>query len=73
MLVVFWQDFVAFADARFYRYTIDRIKIENSAGEWESYDRQVLDFLSIPLKDEPTVPEKKARRLVGTIAERVDC
>jgi hypothetical protein len=70
-MVVFWRDFVALTDELFDRYAIDKLKIENSAGEWERYNRQVMDFLSLPTLDEPAVSEEQARRLVGTYRDEV--
>jgi hypothetical protein len=65
-MVVFWRDFVALTDELFDRYTIAKLKIENSAGEWERYNRQVMDFLSLPMLDEPAVSEAQTRWLLGT-------
>jgi hypothetical protein len=69
--VLFWQDFVALTDELFDRYAIDKLRIENSAGDWEQYNRRVMGFLSLPLRDEPVVSEKQARRLVGTYRDKV--
>jgi len=69
-MVVFWRDFVALTDELFDRYTIAKHRIENSAGEWERYNRQVMDFLSLPTLDEPAVSAEQARRLVGTYRDK---
>lgn len=42
-----------------------KLLIENSGGDWERYNRQVLEFLALPLELEPGVSESEARDLVG--------
>jgi thymidylate kinase len=69
-MVAFWQDFVTLTDALFDRYAIDKIKIENSAGEWERYHQKVMTFLSTPLLKDPTLSEQDAQQYVGVYRDK---
>ena len=62
------QDFVAVTDELFQRYRMKKLMIESSAGDWDSYNRRVMEFLSIPLVPEQVVfrgeaMEEEAKRL----------
>jgi thymidylate kinase len=69
-MVLFWQEFVALTDEIFAKYSIRRVKIDNSAGNWDDCDRQVLEFLSIQRVLEQRVPPGEARGLVGLYRDR---
>jgi hypothetical protein len=65
-MLAFWREFVALTDELFHRYGGQKLMIDNSARDWHSYNRQVLDFLSIPLVPEPDLPQSEALSFVGT-------
>jgi hypothetical protein len=69
-MVMFWREFVAVTDELFQRYHIRKLKIDNSAGNWDDYNRQVSECLSIPLIPEQGVSQSEAMRLVGAYKDR---
>jgi len=64
-MLLFWQEFVALTDELFERFPNRKLKIDNAAGDWESYNLQVLDYLSIPLIMEQRMLPNEAKRLIG--------
>ena len=44
--------------------------IDNTAGDWETYNLQVLDYLSIPQIPEGVISPTDASRLVGLYRDR---
>jgi thymidylate kinase len=68
-MVMFWREFVAVTDELFQRYRIRKLKIDNSAGHWDDYNRQVLECLSLPLIPEQ-VSQSEALGLVGVYRDR---
>ncbi len=69
-MMMFWQEFVALTDELFQRYTIRKLRIGNSWGNWDDCNRQVMESLSIPLVLEPRVSPAEAMELVGVYRER---
>jgi thymidylate kinase len=69
-MVRYWREFVAMTEALFERHRIRKIRIDNSEGRWEDYNRQVLECLSIPLVPEPELSPDEALALVGVYRER---
>lgn len=69
-MVMFWREFVSMTDELFERYHIRKLKIDNSAGNWDSYNRQVMEYLSVPLIPEEQVPESEAMELIGVYKDR---
>ncbi len=69
-MVTFWRELVAVTDELFHRYRINKIKIDNSAGNWDDCNRQVLECLSIPLIPEQRVSQSEAVGLVGVYEDR---
>jgi hypothetical protein len=69
-MVQFWQEFVALTDALFIRFRGRRLKIDNTAGDWETYNQEVLDYLSIPLIPDQNVSRTEALSLVGVYKAR---
>jgi len=69
-MVRFWQEFVALTDELFQRYPLRKLRIDNSAGKWSDYNRQVLDCLSIPFIPEQGVSPGEAAELVGVYKDR---
>lgn len=66
----YWQAFVALTDELFNRFPSQKIKIDNTAGDWEIYNQQVVDFLSIPLIPEHQISPTEAQRLIGLYKNR---
>jgi len=69
-MVMFWREFVTVTDELFQRYHIRKLKIDNSAGNWDEYNRQALQCLSIPLTPEQRVSQSEAMRLTGAYKDR---
>ena len=69
-MVMFWQEFVAVTDELYQRYRIRKLMIDNSAGNWEDYDRQVTEALSISLIPEQRVSVNEAMDLIGVYKDR---
>ena len=42
----------------------------NSASNWDIYNRQVMEYLSVPLIPEERVPESEAMELIGVYKDR---
>ncbi len=71
-MLAFWREFVSLTDELFHRYSGKKLMIDNSARDWHSYNRQVLEFLSIPLVPEPNLSQSEARSYVGTYQDERD-
>jgi len=69
-MVQFWQEFVNLTDALYQQFEGDKLVVDNSAGEWQRYNQQVLSFLSIPWTPAPRISASKATRYVGTYQDR---
>lgn len=71
-MVDFWTAYRAITDAAFAAIDCPRLAIENSAGDWPTYQRQAFDFLDLPLSDanlplptDEAVPPGGLERFVG--------
>jgi hypothetical protein len=62
----FWQDFVNLTNTLFAQTRFGKLRIENSAGEWERYNREVVAFLGLAYVPEYTLTEADAEQYVGT-------
>jgi hypothetical protein len=69
-MAMFWREFVALTDELFQRLYIRKCRIDNSAGNWEDYDRQVLACLLLPLIPERDVSQREATKLIGVYKDR---
>jgi hypothetical protein len=69
-MVMYWREFVTLTDELFDRHRIRRIKVDNSTGNWDDCNQQVLDCLAIPLVPELRVSPSDAARLVGLYKDR---
>ena len=69
-MVQFWREFSALMDALYRRFQGRKLRIDNTAGNWEKYSQQVLDYLGIPRVVEQGISQKDASRLVGTYQAR---
>jgi hypothetical protein len=67
---MFWREFVVVTDELFQRYRVRKLKIDNSAGHWDDYNRQILECLALPLVPEQGVSQSEALRLVGVYRDR---
>jgi hypothetical protein len=68
----FWSEFVSITDALYRVLEIDKLSIDVSAGEWERYNQQVSDFLTLPLFIDPKINPDKAEKFVGDYQFRED-
>ncbi len=69
-MLMFWRELVAVMDELFQRYRINKLKIDNSAGNWDDCNRQVLECLSIPLIPGQRVSQSEAMGLIGVYKDR---
>lgn len=69
-MVLFWKEFVAVTDELFRRHRIRKVKIDNTAGDWDDYNRQVMECLSVSMIPERGISESEAMRLVGVYKDR---
>ena len=65
-MVTFWREFAAITDSLFHAYEIDKLILDVSAGNWNQYDRQVTDFLSLSLVADPQISPEAAEKFIGT-------
>jgi hypothetical protein len=66
----YWQAFVALTDELFQKFSGRKLRIDNTAGDWDAYNRQVLAFLAIPKIDEQKISPVEAAGLVGLYQDR---
>jgi thymidylate kinase len=69
-MVHYWQAFVALTDELFERFPYRKVKIDNTAGDWDDCNRQVMACLSMPLVAEEIVSQSEAMGLVGVYRDR---
>lgn len=67
-----WRDYRAVTDDAFARITIPKLAIENSAGDWVSYQRTVLQFLGLPDAAFIDSPVQHANRFAGEYYAQMD-
>lgn len=65
-LVTYWKDFRTLIEATFSRFDASKLALENSAGNWTTYERSVLDFLDLPVEEAIAVSPSFLKRFVGT-------
>jgi len=51
-VIQLWQDFTDFTVELFQEYNFKKLQIENSAQDWITYRKQILDFLELPFVEE---------------------
>jgi hypothetical protein len=64
-MLLYWLEFVALTDELFEKLPSRKLRIDSTAGDWETYNLQVLDYLSISRISEGTISPSEASRLVG--------
>lgn len=64
-MVEYWTDYRVLTDRLFAGLGFPKLEIENSAGDWPTYHRQIAGFLSLPAPREVVVSEDDLRRFVG--------
>lgn len=70
-MVKFWDEFVSLTDELFHRSGMRKLMIDNSAGNWEQSNQQVLTCLSIPRVAEQGLSLEDAQRFQGTYKDRL--
>jgi hypothetical protein len=65
-MVHFWQGFVDLTDEIYRRLHMSKVRIDNSAQQWEQQNRQVMSFLALPITPDPRTPERTALKYLGT-------
>jgi len=71
-VVKFWSEFVAITDQLFSAYDIDKLAIDISAGDWESHNRQVTEFLGLSFVADPQIGPEMASKYVGAYQFKPD-
>ena len=64
-MVRYWQDFRALIEDAFYRFTASKLALENSAGDWSTYERTVLDFLGLLVEEKTPMAPFSLKHFVG--------
>jgi hypothetical protein len=64
-MVRFFQSYKELMDLLFEKLTMRKLAIENSQGDWETYNQQIADFLSIPPLVETCHPLNPLSDLTG--------
>jgi len=65
-MLMFWHEFVAITDALFEGYKIDKLAIDISAREWEKYNQQVTEFLTLSLVADPKISSDAVKKYIGS-------
>jgi hypothetical protein len=65
-LVQSWMDARQVMEERFGELDLAKLSIDNTAADWDSYYRQIGEFLSLPLEPPAVVSEKALREYAGT-------
>jgi hypothetical protein len=62
-----WSETQQITDALFPAYTIRKLALETSGGDWETYRRQIMDMVSLPLVAEERIASARDLiRLTGS-------
>jgi thymidylate kinase len=69
-MLLYWQEFVALTDELFQRFPSRKLKIDNTAGDWDAYNQQVLGYLALPLIPEQNISPTEALNLIGLYKDR---
>ena len=64
-IVAFWSEFVALTNRLFRAYEIDKLELDISTGDWARCHQQVVDFLDLPLVEDPSISPEAAEKFVG--------
>src|SRR5581483_4113225 len=70
-VITYWTDYRRIVDEVFASIDFAKLLVENSAGDWSTYQQQALDFLDLPLREEPISCEE-LERFVGVYSYRED-
>lgn len=66
-----WSDYQNFTNQLFERYHMNKLSIENSAGEWVEYRQRILDFLDVHFfLENNDLPLEEKNSYCGTYVEK---
>jgi len=65
-MAAYWTDYRAITDREFDAADFHKLAIENGAGDWLAYYRQILEFLDLPDLPDVSIAAEHLERLVGT-------
>jgi thymidylate kinase len=65
-IVTYWQDFRALVEETLAQLAVSKLSIENSAGDWDAYERAVLEFLQITIEKDVIIFPSHLTRFTGT-------
>jgi thymidylate kinase len=69
-MLLFWQEFVDLTDELYNRFPSRKLKIDNTASDWEAYNQKVLEYLMIPMVPEQEFSQTEALSLIGLYEDR---
>lgn len=70
--VAYWTAYRQFTDGAFARVGFAKLALENGAGDWSRYHRQVLEFLGIAPLPEAAIPAGDLEQFAGRYVSAAD-
>lgn len=64
-MTAFWREFVAMTDDLFDRWPMRKIRVDNTDGNWDDCNLEVLHYLDIPYTPEFSAEHQEAPRYIG--------
>jgi hypothetical protein len=64
-MVKFWVDFWSVLDEIYQKYTINKLAVENSEGNWEDDNQTILSYLGLKYFSDLVLTASEAQRYVG--------
>ena len=71
-MVTYWMDFRDLIETAFSLFDASKLTLENSAGNWLTYERNVLAFFGLPLWEKEIVVPSELERFVGAYSVEED-
>ncbi len=71
-MVTYWKNFRTLIEAALFQFDASKLTLENSAGEWSVYERNVLDFLNLPADEKVAFAPFLLKHFAGTYSYKED-
>lgn len=65
-MVTFWKHFRHLIETAFSQFDVSKLALENSAGDWPTYEQSVFTFLRLPPQEKVAVASSELEHFVGT-------
>jgi thymidylate kinase len=65
-MVTFWKHFRHLIETAFSQFDVSKLALENSAGDWPTYEQSVFTFLRLPPQEKAAVASSELEHFVGT-------